>query len=214
MKNLKPGIVLLLCWAFQLSLAQEQTTENSTSYPVLKTENDVFEMGFLELRLLSPHAIGNHFLSQAYQQDNAGFELYFNIYKIYNFRVGLGHSRFGSSLTDASLAGNFSRLNYRSYFAQVSYAVFQSYSFEAGANLGYGVNFFRQRTRNKRRGSYTTGELRLGLYSRYQFTKNTGISFGGQFLTTQPNTKSAPQSEDLFGRTAVLYVYLGVYFNL
>lgn len=212
MKNLKLVIILLFCWVFQLSLAQEQPIEN-TSLPIKKTENDIFELGYLELRILSPHALGNHFLNEAYQQDNAGFELYLNIYKIYNFRIGLGHSRFGSSLTDASLAGNFNRVNYRSYYAQVSYVVYQSYSFEAGANLGYGINFFRQRTQNERRGSYTTGELRLGLYSRYQFTKNTGVSFGGQYLTTNPDIKSAAQSEDLFGRTAIVYLYLGVYFN-
>lgn len=207
-------VVLLTIGFFEFSYAQTQTEDKKEEISIQKTENPVFELGYIEFRLISPYALGSHFLNEAYQQDAAGFEMYLNIYKIYNFRIGIGLSRFGSSLTDASLAGNFERAAYRSYYVQASYAVYQSQVFESGVSLGYGVNYFRQRTRGVRRGSYTTGEIRAGIYSRYQLAENFGVSFGANYLTTNKNIENASLSDDLFGSTHVVYMYLGFYFNL
>ena len=193
--------------------AQEKKDSKDKEISIQKTDNAIFELGFLEMRMISPHAFGEHFLNEGYKQDIAGVDLYMNIYKIHNFRLGFGLTRFGSKLTNAAVAGNFERANYRSYYVQVAYKVYQSQVFEAGVSLGYGANYFRQRTSGVRRGSYTTGELRTGIYSRYQFAENIGLSFGANYLTTNPGVRSASQSGDLFGRTHVFYVYLGVYFN-
>ena len=205
-------MILISFWA-DYTFAQHKTDFNRDEVTIRKNDNDVFELGYLDFRIISPTALGNHFLSEAYEQDAAGFELYMNIYKIYNFRIGFGLSRFGSSLTDASLAGNFEKVNYRSYYVQVSYVVYQTNLFETGLNLGYGVNYFRQRTRDTRRGSYNTGELRAGIYGRYQFAKNFGLSFGANYLTTNKDIKSSNVGKDLFGSTHIIYPYIGLYIN-
>lgn len=206
--------IFLLLWVFSWQgNAQDTKVDEDTTPTILKTDNDVFEMGFLEVRIISPQTFGSHFLNQAYEADVAGFDMYLNIYKVYDFRFGLGLSRFGSSLTDASLAGNFNRVAYRSYYFQVAYAVYQSTSFEAGVAAGYGFNYFRQRTRNVRRGDYTAGEVRASVYGRYQFGENFGVSFGASYLTTNQDVNTASQAADLFGRTHVIYPYFGVYVN-
>ncbi|GGE24596.1 hypothetical protein GCM10010832_01640 [Psychroflexus planctonicus] len=194
-------------------LAQEKNSINQNEISIQKTDNDIFEMGYIDFRIISPTALGNHFLNEGYNQDVAGFELYMNIYKVYNFRIGFGHSRFGSSLTDASLAGNFKRANYRSYYVQVSYAIYRTNLLETGLNLGYGINYFRQITRGDRRGSYNTGELRAGIYGRYQFAENFGLSFGANYLTTNKDIKSSNVGKDLFGSTHIIYPYIGLYIN-
>ena len=206
-------LAMLFLFGNYVIWAQGKTDSKDKEISIQKTDNAIFELGFLELRMISPHAFGEHFLNQSYQQDIAGVDVYMNVYKIHNFRLGFGLTRFGSKLTDATLAGNFERANYRSYYVQVAYNVYQSQVFETGISLGYGANYFRQRTQGVRRGSYTTGELRGGIYSRYQFAENIGLSFGANYLTTNPSVRGARQSEDLFGRTHVFYVYLGIYLN-
>lgn len=167
----------------------------------------------IDVRLISPYAFGDHFLSQAYKQDVAGLDLFINAYAIQNFRIGLGHTRFGSSLTNAALAGNFESTSYRSYYLQIDYAFLQYEEIEVGVSLGYGINYFKQYTSGVRRGNYDTGELRSGIYSRYQFATNFGISLGVNYLTTNPSVNSASQSGKLFGRTHVLSPFFGIYFN-
>lgn len=190
------------------SNAQKESDSSTTR------NNKIISDEMIEVRFISPHAIGSHFLSKAYNQNQAGVDIYANLYSMQNFKFGMGHTRFGSELTNASLAGNFKRVSYRSYYLQLAYMVFQSKDFETGVAVGYGANFFRQRTSNTRRGSYTAGEIRTGLYANYQFLENLGVSFGINYLTTLPNIKSAEQGGNLFGRTHVIYPFFGFYFNI
>ena len=206
--------MVYLCF-ISLNYAQENTekTDENKSFPDLFFDAiDAYPI--VELRLISPYAFWDHFLSQAYKQDVAGLELFVNAYAIQNFRIGLGHSRFGSSLTDAALAGNFKSASYRSYYLQIDYVFFNRDEIEVGASLGYGINYFRQYSSGVRRGNLNTAEFRSGIFSRYQFAHNFGISLGVNYLTTNPRINSAFQSGSLFGRTHVIYPFFGIYTNL
>ncbi len=211
MKNILCLLVLVgfVC----ITQAQEEKNTYKDQIKIEKNENPVYELGYIELRAISPFVLGNHFLNEAYSQDVAGFEMYVNIYKIHDFRIGFGLTRFGSSLTDASLAGNFKRANYRSYYAQIGYVAYQNKVFEAGFSLGYGYNFFRQQTRGERRGSYNTGELRAGVFSRHQFGRNFGLSFGANYLTSNKDVKNSGLNSELYDRIHVINVFLGFYIN-
>ena len=210
MKNI---LCLLVFVGFSYYASAQESNSYKEQIKIEKNENPVYELGYIELRTIFPFVLGNHFLNEAYSQDVAGFDMYVNIYKIHDFRIGFGLTRFGSSLTDASLAGNFKRANYRSYYAQVGYVVYQNKVFETGFTAGYGYNYFRQITRGERIGSYNTGELRAGVFSRYQFGRNFGLSFGVNYLTSNKDIKNAGLNSGLFDRIHVLNAFIGFYIN-
>lgn len=196
-----------------ISFSYSQNIENQSEKNDQKQNEEIESNFYIELQILNPSIFGRHFLNQAYDQNNLGFGFYLNFMSFKNFNLGGGYSGFGSRLSDASLAGNFKRATYRTYYFQLSYELLKINNFNANASMGYGLNTLKQRTNNDRRGKYSTGELRTGLFLIYKFSKTTNFSLGANYLTTNKNVISSDIASDLFGRTHVLYTYLGIIFK-
>ena len=211
MRNIKTLFLISVFFAFGCTYAQNLTEDEAEKY---SSQKSVVEFKFYgEIQLFNPTFFGEHFLNQAYEQSALGFGLYMNLLNYRKFNLGIGYSSFRSSLTDASLAGNFERSTYRTYFAQLNYEILKTNNFNAGISLGYGANYVRQFTRSARRGRYSTDEWRTGAYLIYEFTKTFNLSFRANYLTTNANIERPSQADDLFGRTHLMNLSLGFIFK-
>lgn len=214
MKTINRSLFFILILIVFVCQSQENKDLDDTSNEEEVIQNKVpelleFKIHF-EYQALSPHTFGEHFLSKGYNQNALGFGLYCNILNYKDFNLGLGYSSFRSSLTNASLAGNFNRASYRSYYIQFSYHFYKINNFEFAATLGYGTNSIIQRTKGTRKGRLVNTEFRTGIYTQYNYSNILSFSLGANYLTSGADISRSSQSGDLFGRTNVVYGYIGL----